>query len=173
MLLPWISQCPITAWSLTGALIKPTTEAWTPGTSGSLWVTPQGHGQYLSRGVVKQFGHQSCPFYRWRNQGMGDGKYLQFQKSNPDLRNQVFQTQEACYDQEDMNRYEGFMLRGPSLTMTTLEWWVWINCEPLQDGSAAHRALWGWVFKRQDILKTPGHNDNSSYIIFPQKISLL
>lgn len=48
MLLPWIPQCPITAWDLTGALIKPTTEAWTPGTSGSLWVTPQGHGQYLS-----------------------------------------------------------------------------------------------------------------------------
>lgn len=55
---------------------------------------------------------------------MGEGKYQQFQKSNSDLRNQVFQTQEACYDQEDMNRFEGFMLRGASLTMTMLEWWV-------------------------------------------------
>lgn len=38
--------------------------------------------------------------------------------------NQVFQTQEACYDQEDMNRLGGLQVERALPDLTTLEWSV-------------------------------------------------
>lgn len=64
------------------------------------------------------------------------------QEVKPRPQNQVFQTQEACLDQEDMNRLGGLQVERALPDLMTLEWSVGINCEPLLDGSAAHRALW-------------------------------
>lgn len=94
-----------------------------------------------------------------------------FKKSNPDLRTRFFKPKRLGLDQEDMNRLGGLPGCRASPDLMTLEGLSELTV------NSSRRLLQpielGLSLQETRHLKTPGHDDNSSYIIFSQKVSLL